>query len=81
MPKGKLVELQARGGGVHRFRTVGRAFRTDARGNWKLRYRFDRFYVEPTRFQFRLRVTRERRWPYLTPTVSAARSMIIRPRR
>ena len=26
------------------------------RGHWRMRYRFDRFYAEPTRFRFRLRV-------------------------
>jgi hypothetical protein len=81
MPKGKLVELQARGGGLRRFRTVGHAFRTDGRGRWRMRYRFDRFYTEPTRFRFRLRVTRERRWPYLAPALSPARTLVVRPRR
>ncbi|HET6830923.1 MAG TPA: hypothetical protein VFH44_06175 [Solirubrobacterales bacterium] len=81
MPKGKLVELQARGGGLRRFRTVGHAFRTDGRGRWRMRYRFDRFYSEPTRFRFRLRVTRERRWPYLAPALSEARTIVVRPRR
>jgi hypothetical protein len=81
MPKGKLVELQVRGGGLRRFRTVGRAFRTDGRGHWRMRYRFGRFYSEPARFRFRLRVTRERRWPYLTPALSPARTLVVRPRR
>ncbi len=81
MPHGKLIELQVRGGGVPRFRTVGRAFRTDSRGRWRMRYRFDRFYSEPTRFRFRLRVSRERHWPYLTPTVSRMRDLVVRPRR
>lgn len=81
MPKGKLVELQARGGGLRRFRTVGHAFRTDGRGRWRLRYRFDRFYAEPVRFRFRLRVSRERRWPYLAPALSPARTLVVRPRR
>lgn len=81
LPKGKLVELQARGGGLRRFRTVGHAFRTDGRGRWRMRYRFDRFYTEPTRFRFRLRVTRERRWPYLAPALSPARTLVVRPRR
>ncbi len=81
MPHGKLVELQARGGGVRRFRTVGHAFRTDARGNWRMRYRFDRFYSEPTRFRFRVRVTRERAWPYLAPAVSRPRKLVVLPRR
>ena len=81
MPQGKLVELQVRGGGVRRFRTVGHAFRTDPRGRWRMRYRFDRFYSEPTRFRFRLRVSRERHWPYLTPALSRPRELLVRPRR
>ncbi|MEZ5154891.1 MAG: Ig-like domain-containing protein [Solirubrobacterales bacterium] len=81
LPKGKLVELQVRGSGIGRFRTVGRAFRTDRRGRWRMRYRFDRFYAEPARFRFRLRVARERRWPYLAPALSPPRSLIVKPRR
>jgi hypothetical protein len=81
LPKGKLVELQVRGGGIRHFRTVGHAFRTDHRGRWRMRYRFGRFYSEPSRFVFRLRVLRERRWPYLAPTSSPPRSLVVRPRR
>lgn len=81
LPKGKLVELQVRGGGIRRFRTVGHAFRTDSRGRWRMRYRFDRFYSEPSRFVFRLRVPPERRWPYLAPAISHPRELVVRPRR
>jgi hypothetical protein len=81
LPKGKLVELQVRGAGIRRYRTVGHAFRTDQRGRWRMRYRFDRFYSEPARFSFRLRVPRERRWPYLAPASSRPRSLVDRPRR
>jgi hypothetical protein len=81
LPHGKLVELQVRGSGVRRYRTVGHAFRTDHRGHWRMRYRFDRFYTEPARFRFRLRVPRERRWPYLAPALSRPRSLTVRPRR
>lgn len=80
LPKGKLVELQVRGSGIRRFRTVGHAFRTDRRGHWRMRYRFDRFYAEPARFRFRLRVPRERRWPYAAPTFSRPRGLTVRPR-
>jgi hypothetical protein len=81
IPKGKLVELQVRGGGVRRYRTVGRAFRTDSHGDWRLRYRFDRFYDRPTRYRFRLKVSRERSFPYRTPATSAARALTVVPRR
>lgn len=80
-PHGKLVELQVRGGGIRRFRTVAHALRTDQRGRWRMRYRFDRFYSEPTRFVFRLRVPPERRWPYLAPTISQPRELVVHPRR
>ncbi len=81
IPKGKLVELQVKGGGVRRYRTVGRAFRTDSHGNWRMRYRFDRFYEQPTRYRFRLKVSRERSFPYLTPVMSRARTLTVLPRR
>ena len=48
---------------------------------WRMKYRFDRFYSEPTRFRFRLRVPRERRWPYLTPALSTTRELVVGPRR
>ncbi len=81
IPQGKLVELQVRGGGVERFRTVGHAFRTDSRGAWRFRYRFDRFYERPTRYRFRLKVSRERSFPYRTPAFSKSRRLTVRPRR
>jgi hypothetical protein len=77
---GKLVELQVRGGGVKRFRTVREAFRTDGRGRWRMSYGFDRFYDSPTRFRFRLKVTPENRWPYLEPAHSATRALTVLPR-
>lgn len=80
LPQGKLVELQVRGSGIRRFRTVGHALRTDRRGHWRMRYRFDRFYTEPARFRFRLRVPPESRWPYVGPTLSRPRELIVRPR-
>lgn len=76
---GKLVELQVKGGGIRRYRTVRQAFRTDSRGNWRLKYKFDRFYDRPTRFSFRLKVSREGGWPYLSPSTSPARSLTVTP--
>ena len=77
---GKLVELQVSGGGIRRPRTVRQAFRTDARGRWRIRYGFDRFYSHPTRFRFRLKVTPESRWPYLGPVYSTRRALTVVPR-
>ncbi len=79
--QGKVVELQVRGGGIRRFRTVKQAFRTDPRGRWSIRYGFDRFYRERTRFQFRVKVTKEGSWPYLAPSLSRTRPLIVLPRR
>ncbi|MCO5326629.1 MAG: hypothetical protein M9964_06165 [Solirubrobacterales bacterium] len=79
--RGKLVELQVKGGGIRRFRTIRQAFRTDPRGRWSLRYGFDRFYKRPTRFRFRLKVSREGGWPYLAPSVSRSRTLQVVPRK
>lgn len=78
--RGKLVELQVRGGGIEHYRTVRQAFRTDGEGRWRLRYGFDRFYAEPTRFRFRLKVTPESHWPYLAPSHSPSRRLTVKPR-
>jgi hypothetical protein len=80
LPTGKLVELQVRGGGLRRYRTVRQAFRTGRDGRWRMRYAFDRFYSSPTRFRFRLKVTSERRWPYRAPAHSRARPLTVLPR-
>jgi hypothetical protein len=81
LTRGKLVELQVKGGGIRRYRTVRQAFRTDPRGRWSLRYGFDRFYKRPTKFRFRLKVSREGGWPYLAPSVSRSRTLQVVPRR
>jgi hypothetical protein len=78
---GKLVELQVKGGGIRRYRTIRQAFRTDPRGRWSMRYGFDRFYRRPTKFRFRLKVSREDGWPYLAPAVSRSRMLTVEPRR
>ncbi len=81
LARGKLVELQVKGGGIRRYRTIRQAFRTDPRGRWSLRYGFDRFYRRPTRFRFRLKVAREAGWPYLAPAVSRSRTLQVVPRK
>lgn len=81
LERGKLVELQVKGGGIRRYRTIRQAFRTDPRGRWSLRYGFDRFYERPTRFRFRLKVSREAGWPYLAPSLSGSRTLQVVPKR
>ncbi len=81
MGHGKLVELQVRGGGIRRWRTIRHAFRTAPDGGWRMRYRFDRFYRRSTRFRFRVQVTPEQGWPYLAPSASPTRVLTVLPRR
>jgi hypothetical protein len=60
---GKLLELQVRQG-PGRWITVREAFRTRSSGRYRMRYRFGRFYAYDTSFNFRVKVARERDWPY-----------------
>lgn len=76
---GKLVELQVRERGG-KWNTVREAFTTNARGWYRLRYRFGNFYVRRTSFRFRVKVTREAGWPYRAPVRSRARKVTIVPR-
>ncbi|MBK5118245.1 MAG: hypothetical protein JJE23_15200, partial [Thermoleophilia bacterium] len=77
---GKVVELQVREPGAARFRTVGDALHTGRLGRVRAGYRFRRFYRRPTRFEFRLKVTRQAGWPYRAPTHSRARKLTVVPR-
>ncbi len=77
---GKVVELQVREPGAGRFRTVGDALHTGRLGRVRAGYRFRRFYRRPTRFEFRLKVTRQAGWPYRAPTHSRARKLTVVPR-
>ena len=77
---GKVVELQAREARSHRFRTVGEAIHSARRGLIRTAYRFRRFYRRPTRFQFRLKVTRQAGWPYRAPTHSRPVAVTVVPR-
>jgi hypothetical protein len=81
MGRGKLIELQVRGGGIRHYRTIRQAFRTSPDGSWRMRYRFDRFYERPTRFRFRVEVTPEAGWPYLAPAFSDSRVLTVLPRK
>ena len=78
--RGKLVELQVRARGERRFHTVREATRTDPNGQFRSRYSFGRFYTEPTRYAFRLKVTGETGWPYVTPAYSKPRRLTVVPR-
>jgi hypothetical protein len=60
---GKLLELQVRQG-PGSWITVREAFRTRSSGRYRMRYRFGRFYAYDTSFKFRVKVARERDWPY-----------------
>ena len=78
-PGGKLVELQVqeRPG---KYNTIRQAFTTNRQGRFRFKYRFGRFYTEPVRFKFKLKVVREQGWPYVTPVRSRARGLRIKPR-
>jgi hypothetical protein len=78
---GKVVELQVRERGERRFRTVEDAIHSGRRGQVRTSYRFGRFYTSPARFQFRLKVTRQARWPYRAPTHSRPRTLTVKPLR
>ncbi len=78
-PGGKLIELQVKEG-ARKWGTVREAFPTEATGRYRLRYRFKRFYTEPTKFKFRVKVTKEQGWPYKAPGRSRAREVRIVPR-
>jgi len=77
-PQGKLIEVQAKVG--KQWKTVGEAFRTDGQGNYAMKYRFRKFYTEPTRFKFRLKVLPEPGWPYGQPVYSKKRKVKVIPR-
>lgn len=73
---GKLLELQVRER-AGRWNTVREAFTTNARGRYRLRYRFGKFYAYNTRFRFRVKVARQSDWPYKAPVSSAARKVTV----
>lgn len=76
---GKLLELQVREG-PGRWNTVREAFRTNAKGRYRLRYRFGTFYSADARFRFRVKVAREQDWPYKAPVRSKARAVVVKAR-
>src|SRR6185295_17102440 len=75
---GKLIELQVRDGS--RWETVRQAFYTRANGRFRVRYRFGRFYTSNISYSFRLKVLRERGWPYKAPVKSPSRKLVVKAR-
>jgi hypothetical protein len=73
---GKLVELQYRKGRVWKTIQTGR---TGKRGRFALRYALRSDYTQPVTVTFRLRIPKERKWPYIGGAVSRQQSVIIRP--
>lgn len=63
---GKLLELQVKEDNKT-FQTVGQSFRSRSNGSYRMGYRFGDFYEYDVRFKFRVRVARERDWPYKAP--------------
>jgi hypothetical protein len=75
---GKLIELQVRDG--PRWETVRQTFYTRGNGRYKLRYRFARFYTSDVSYRFRIKVLRERGWPYKAPAKSRSRKLVVKAR-
>ena len=75
---GKLIELQVKDGS--RWETVRQAFHTRADGRYRLRYRFARFYTSDVSYRFRVKVLRERGWPYKAPVKSRSRKLVVKAR-
>ena len=73
---GKLVELEVKDG--KSWHTVRHPFYTRANGQYRLRYRFARFYVSNVHYRFRVRVIRERNWPYKAPVSSRVRKLVVK---
>lgn len=76
---GKLVELQYKKR-AKTWNTADEAIGTTGHGKVSISYRFRRFYKEPVTFVFRLKVTREARWPYRVPASSKAVHVTVVPR-
>jgi hypothetical protein len=75
---GKLLELQVRLK-TGRWDTVGEAFRTSGKGHYKRHYRFGKHYTQDALFRFRVKVLKERNWPYKR-AASKQRKLIVRAR-
>ena len=76
---GKLVELQYKKR-AKTWNTAKEAVGTNRKGAISLGYRFRRYYTQPVTFVFRLKVTRESRWPYRLPATSKSVAVTVVPR-
>jgi hypothetical protein len=77
---GKLVELQVKEG-RGRWNTLKEAQGTTAKGRIRLSHRFRAYYTRPVTFVFRLKATKEGRWPYRAPVASKIRRLKVVPKR
>ena len=75
---GKLIELEVKDGG--RWNTVRHPFYTGNEGRYHLPYRFGRFYNSDVKYRFRVKVLRERGWPYKAPVSSRAKRLVVKAR-
>jgi hypothetical protein len=75
---GKLIELQVKDGS--RWETVRQAFYTRRDGRYRLSYRFARFYTSDVAYRFRVKVLRERGWPYKAPVKTDSRRLVVKAR-
>ncbi len=75
-PGGKLVELEVKDG--RSWHTVRHPFYTRSSGKYRLRYRFARFYTSDVHYRFRVKVIRERGWPYKAPVSSRVRKLVVK---
>ncbi len=73
---GKLIELEVKDGS--RWHTVRHPFYTRYDGRYRLGYRFARFYTSDVAYRFRVRVLRERGWPYKAPVSSRIRKLVVK---
>ncbi|MGI8461174.1 MAG: hypothetical protein ACR2OC_05990 [Solirubrobacterales bacterium] len=76
---GKIVEVQFYDVTKKSWRTVDGAFRTNAKGAFRKKYRFGRFYTARTPIRFRAFLTPENGWPY-GPKASTSRRVTVIPR-
>jgi len=76
--RGKLIELEVKDGS--QWHTVRHPFYTRHDGGYRLGYRFARFYTANVSYRFRLRVLRERGWPYKAPVSSRVRKLVVEAR-
>jgi len=75
---GKLIELQVQDGAE--WHTVRQAFYTGPDGRYRMLYRFARFYRSDVAYRFRLKVLRERGWPYKAPESSRSKRLVVKAR-